>query len=203
MSQEYSERTEKLRKHFAEIVGDIPTTVNDISRGYPEQLKKIKEQLAVIAGSNYFLTPAIVKTVRTRKVEVYFAYNVSRQKKILRPYLKLVTDFDSGVILEFKNAYYSEFADDKKYPLNSTFNAEVPVARSIKEQMALLENLRALYMKVRKFSFDNDLSADNKQILRDYAECLSKTVPTDLLNFCKDTEPEFFNWVKTSVYTSR
>lgn len=203
MVQESSERLKKLRKHFAEVVGDIPTTADDISRGYPEQLKKIKEWLAAIAGNNYFLTPAIVKTVRMHKVEVYFAYNVSRQKKILRPYLRLVTDFDSGVILEFKNAYYSEFADDKKYPLNSTFNAEVPVARSIKEQTALLENLRALYMKVREFSFDNDLSADNKQTLRNYAECLSKTVPTDLLNFCKDTEPEFFNWVKTGVYSSR
>lgn len=203
MAQEYSEITGKLRKHFAEIVSDIPTTVNDISHGYPEQLKKIKERLAAVAGSNYFLTPAIVKTMRTHKVEIYFAYNVSRQKKILRPYLRLVTDFDSGVILEFKNAYYSEFADDKKYPLNLTFNAEVPVARSIKEQMVLLENLRVLYMKVREFSFDNDLSADNKQILRDYAECLSKTVPTDLLNFCKDTEPEFFNWIKTGICLSR
>ncbi len=195
MVQEYPESTKKLRKHFAEIVADIPTNVNDISHEYPEQLKKIKEHFAAIAGNNYFLTPAIVKTAGERKAEVYFAYNISRQKKIIRPYMKLITDFDSGIILEFQNAYYSDFADAKKYPLNATFDAKVPVAKSAKEQMEFLENLRALYIKVRAFSFNKDLSTNDKQILRDYVECLSKTVPTELLAFCRDNEPEFFNWM--------
>ena len=50
MAQEYPERTKKLREHFAEIVADIPTTVNDISHEYPEQLKKIKELLSIMLG---------------------------------------------------------------------------------------------------------------------------------------------------------
>ena len=203
MGQEYPESTKKLRKHFAEIVDDIPTTVNDIPREYPEQLRKIKKCFAEIAGNNYFLTPAVVKTVRGRKVEVYFAYNISRQKKILRPYLKLVTDFNNGIILEFKNAYYSDFAYAKKYPLTAEFDANVPVAKSAKEQSTLLNELQGLYAKIRVFAFAETLSDEEKQTLKDYAECLSKTVPTDLLNFCKDTEPEFFNWITNGVYPPR
>lgn len=203
MAQEYLARTKELRENFAKIAGSIPTTVEDISHEYPEQLKKVREQFTAILGGNYFLTSAIVKTAHERKVEVYFAYNISQQKKILRPYLKLVTDFNNGLILEFKNAYYSEFADTKKYPLNTEFNANVPVARTAKEQMELLNSLQALYVKVREFAFDKDLSNENRRILADYADCLSKTVPTDLLNFCKDTEPEFFDWITISLHPSR
>ena len=203
MAQEYPERTKKLREHFAEIVADIPTTVNDISHEYPEQLKKIKEHFAAIASNNYFLTPAIVKMTGERKSEVYFAYNISKQKKIIRPYMKLITDFDSGIILEFRNAYYSDFADAKKYPLNATFDAKVPVAKSAKEQMALLNELQELYSKVRVISFTETLSDEDKQTLADYDACLSKTVPVELLAFCKDTEPEFFNWVRTGFYSFR
>lgn len=203
MAQEYPERTKKLREQFAKIAVGIPKTVDEISQEYPEQLKKIKEQFASIGFGNYSLAPAITKVVNGHKVEVYFAYNISRQKKILRPYLKLVTDFDKGLILEFKNAYYSEFADAKKYPLNAEFDAKVPVAKSAKEQMELLKNLQALYTQVRAFAFSEDVSTENKKILVDYNKCLSNTVPIDLLQFCKDTEPEFFSWITTNICSSR
>ena len=165
-----------------------------MAQEYSEQLKKIKGQFATIAGGNFSLTPAIVKTKHGRKVEVYFAYSISK-KKILRPYLKLVTDFNSGIILEFKNAYYDDFADAKKYPLNAEFDAAVPVAHSAKEQMELLKNLQALYGRVREFAFEENLSAEENRTLNDYADCLAKTLPIDLLNFCKDSESEFFNWL--------
>lgn len=167
-----------------------------MTREYTEILKKIRVQFTAITGDNYSLTPAIVKTANGRKCEVYFAYKVSRDKKILRPYLKLVMDFETGLVLEFKNAYYSDFADAKKYPLNAEFNATVPVAKSAKEQMELLKNLQALYVKIRELAFARNLSSAEKNFLTDYAECLAKTVPTDLLNFCKDTEPEFFDWLR-------
>ena len=115
----------------------------------------------------------------------------------------MVTDFDSGVILEFKNAYYSEFADAKKYPLNAEFDAKVPVAKSAKEQMALLNELQELYVKVRVISFTETLSDEDKQTLADYDASLSNTIPAELLAFCKDTELEFFNWVRTGVCSSR
>lgn len=170
-----------------------------MAQSYFELLKKIKTQFATITSINYSLTPAIVKKVRDHKCEIYFAYNVTRTKKILRPYLKLATDFNSGQFLEFKNAYYSEFADDKKYPLNTEFDAQVPTATSVKEQRELLKNLQSLYEKVREFAFEKNLSDEQKKTLADYSETLSKTVPTDLLNFCKDTEPEYFAWIDENI----
>lgn len=166
---------------------------------YTELLKRIKTQFATIAGTNFSFTPAIVKLAHGRKCEVYFAYGISSKEKILRPYIRLVTDFENGLFLEFKNAYYSDFADDKKYPLNMEFNAKVPVAKSVKEQQALIKNLQTLYTKVRTFAFSKDLSTEDKNTLANYTECLSKTIPADLLNFCKNTEPEFFRWLSSSL----
>ena len=170
-----------------------------MAKEYSELLKKIKFQFASITSINYSLTPAIVQKVRDNKCEVYFAYNVTREKKILRPYMKLATDFNSGQFLEFKNAYYSEFADDKKYPLNIKFDAKVPTATSVKEQMELVKNLQSLYEKVREFAFEENLSDEQKKILADYCKVLSETVPADLLNFCKDTEPDYFTWIKSNI----
>ena len=169
-----------------------------MEKKYPELLNKIKSQFSMIVGMNYSLTPTIVKKVADKKCEVFFAYIVTREKKILRPYLKLVTDFNTGQFLEFKNAYYSEFADSEKYPLNTEFDAKIPTAETAKEQMNLIKNLQLLYEKVREFAFEKNLSDEQKNILEDYLKCLSKTIPTDLLNFCKNTEPEFFNWIEVS-----
>lgn len=170
-----------------------------MAKEYPELLKKIKFQFASITSSNYFFTPAIVQKMHDNKCEVYFAYDVTREKKILRPYLKLVTDFNTGKFLEFQNAYYSEFADEKKYPLNMKFDAKVPTAKTVKEHMELVKNLQSLYEKVRVFAFEENLSDEQKKILTDYFKVLYKTLPADLLNFCKDTEPNFFNWIKSNI----
>ena len=166
---------------------------------FSDILKKIKAQFVTITGDNYFFTPPIIKVVNNRKFEIFFAYKISMKQKILRPYLKLATDFNGGFIVEFKNAYYSEFADNKKYPLNLEFNASVPVAKSVKEQTDLLKKLNLLYEKVRQFAFAGNLSNDERNILADYSKILTATVPVDLLNFCRDTEPDFFNWIRRNI----
>lgn len=170
-----------------------------MAQNYQELLKKLKIQFTAITGSNYSFTPAIVELNQNRKCEVYFAYNISPKKKILRPYFKLVTDYKTGIILEFKNAYYSEFADSKKYPLTSEFDAKVPLATSAKEQIELIKNLQTLYEKVRVIAFEKNLSAENKTVLSEYANALSQTIPEDLLNFCKNTEPQFFEWIAKNI----
>lgn len=195
MPKEYSDRLKNLRSQFkADSVNKSSLTVPE----YPEQLQKVKAKFTALVGGNFAFTPAIVKMVNGRKCEVYFAYASVARKNFLRPYLKLVTDFNGGTILEFKNAYYDDFADSKKYPLNTEFNATVPVSKTAKEQINRLKNLQTLYIQVREFAFDVNLSAADKRILNQYATCLSETVPVDLLNFCKDTEPEFFTWLNSN-----
>lgn len=203
MVRKNSPQPNKIQTRFDTLIGDKdfsnPENVLDAGQEYAEQLKKIKARFTAITGGNYSFTPAILKNVRDRKVEIYFAYSVSANRKILRPYLKIVTDFAGGLILEFKNAYYSDFVDGAKYPLNAEFDAKVPVAQSVKEQMAFLKELQELYAKVRSFAFADNLSAEDKKILAAYGECLSKTVPAELLSFCRVAEPEFFDWAEKTL----
>ena len=192
MPKEYSERLKKFKAQFNAVNVDKNSLT---APEYPEQLKAVKSKFTALVGNNFSFTPAIVKMANGRKCEIYFAYSGVGNKKILRPYLKLVTDLNGGTILEFKNAYYDDFANGEKYPLGAKFDATVPISLTAKEQMERLKTLQTLYIKVRDFAFAENLSAANKQLLNQYAACLAETVPADLLNFCKDTEPEFFAWL--------
>ena len=191
MAKEYSNRLKNFKAHF---------TANNVDKNsltppqYSEQFKAIKAKFTALVGYNFSFTPAVVKIVNGHKCEVYFAYR-GIGKKILRPYLKLVTDFNGGTILEFKNAYYDDFANTEKYPLGTEFDATVPTARTAKEQMEQLKTLQRLYAQVRDFAFAENLPDTNKRLLNQYAACLAETVPADLLNFCKETEPKFFAWL--------
>ena len=196
MPKEYSDRLKNFNAQFnVDHVDKSSITAPE----YSEQLKVVKAKFTAFVNGNFSFTPAIVKILNGHKCEVYFAYRGIGSKKILRPYLKLVKDFNSVTILEFKNAYYDDFADCKKYPLDTEFNATVPISRTVKEQMERLKTLQMLYTKVREFSFEDNLSNADKRILNQYAVCLSETVPVDLLNFCKDTESEFFTWIDTNL----
>ena len=193
MSKEYSDRLNNFKAQFrADNVDKNSLTAPE----YADQLKAVKAKFNALVGSNFSFTPAIVKMVHGRKCEVYFAYKRDIvRKKIPRPYLKLVTDFNGGMILEFKNAYYDDFADSEKYPLETEFKATVPVSRTTKEQLDRLNTLQMLYTKFRDLAFEENLSDSEKRLLSQYAECLSETVPVELLSFCKDTESEFFTWL--------
>ena len=166
--KEFSERLKKFKAKFPAGESD---NMSIVAPEYSEQLKRIKAKFAALVGGN-------------------FAF-----KKILRPYMRLITDFNSGLILEFKNACYDDFADSEKYPLGTEFDAAIPVSRTAVEQMERVKNLQLLYTKVRGFSFAENLSDAEKKTLSRYVACLSDTVPVDLLNFCKETEPKFFAWI--------
>lgn len=163
---------------------------------YTDILKRVHSQTAALIGRNFSLTPAVIEIVNGRKYEIYFAYNAAQREGISRPYLKFVTDYKTGLLLEFKNAYYSDFADSKKYPLDKKFSAKVPAATTVKEQGELLKNLKELYEKVRAFAFAEEISDAERDILNRYAKILAATVPAELLDFCKYTAPEFFRWIE-------
>ncbi len=167
---------------------------------YNNILKKIRAQLEALVGRNFSLTPAVIEIVNNRKVEVYFAYSAKSHEGILRPYLKLVTDYETGVLLEFKNAYYSDFVDSKKYPLGKKLSTKVPVAKTVKEQGELLKNLQTLYEEIRPVVFIRNISSEDRNNLENYAKVLADTIPPELLDFCKAAEPQFFDWIESKTH---
>lgn len=162
---------------------------------YKDILGKVKNQITAILGKGYSFTPAIIKEKDGHKCEVYFVYHISENGGISRPYIRLVTDCDTGVILEYKNAYYHEFADANKFPLGSVMNADVPAAQKACEQLELLDKQRALYEYVREFAYSENISDEEQKILREYRKCLFDMVPIELMDFCLYTENAFFFWM--------
>lgn len=187
----YSEILKNSRKALSAIENDA------FALDYATALKKTIKQFSALTGTNYSLTPAIPTIIQEQKYEIYFAYRISRDKKIIRPYLKLVADYRTGDIVEYKNAAYTDFVDSEKYPREKILDASVPIAKTAREQMILLKNLQAIYEKIRPFAFKKELLSKEQDILEGYVKILKKTIPDDLLNFCVDTEPQFFEWLQS------
>lgn len=162
---------------------------------YQDIILKVRKQIALMAGGSYFLTPAVVKVSNGHKCEVYFVYHIPASGKMIRPHMRVVSDFETGTVLEFRNAFYSEFADAEKYPLGSPMNPQVPVAKSAGEQKELIGKLQSSYEKVRQIAFSEDISQDAIKELEEYRKCLADALPTELLAFCEQTEPSFFEWM--------
>ena len=153
----------------------------------------------MIAGGNCFLTPAIVKMSNGHKCEVYFGYNIRANGKMARPHMRVVSDYETGTLLEFQNAFYSEFADTEKYPLDRWMDPQVPVAKSAREQKELMEKLQMSYEKIRPAAFSEDISEDTVRELKEYRKCLADVLPAGLLAFCEQTEADFFKWMNRII----
>lgn len=194
MSQKnYSEVMNIIKSEFSTISNDTFT------KDYSAILEKTVTQFSVLAGNNYSFTPAIPKIIQGRKYEIYFAYLITQDRKILRPHFKVAADYTTGEIVEFQNSIYSDFVDSEKYPREKKFNAKVPVAKTAREQMILLKNLQSKYEKVRVFAFKEELSSEEKNFLKDYVKAIEETIPNELINFCIETEPFFFDWIKSKT----
>lgn len=167
---------------------------------YKDLLKKVKRQMTEITGNGYSLTPAFVKEENGHKCEVYFAYNLSGKGDITRPYIRLVTDYGTGIILEYRNAHYCEFANADKFPLDGKMSPKVPIAKSAAEQAELLNKLLSLYESVREFALSEDISDEERKTLAEYRQCLYDTIPAELMAFCVDAEKDFFEWIDKSIF---
>ena len=194
-------------KNYSEVLKNSKIAFSAMENGtfaleYVAALKKTAKQFSALAGNNYSFTPAIPAIIQGRKYEIYFAYRIGRDKKILRPYLKVVADYITGNIVEYRNAAYSDFADSVKYPLEKIFDASVPLAETAHEQMALLKKLQMKYEKVREFAFKKDLLNEELDILACYVKALKETIPNGLLKFCVDTEPQFFEWLQSVTFVN-
>ncbi len=166
---------------------------------YRDKLINVKKQIVAITGSGCSLTPAIIQMVNGHKCEVYFGYNRLEKGKMGRPYLRVAADYETGRILHFQNAYYSEFSDKEKYPLDKEMSLDVPVAKSVKEQGELLKRLERLYEKISAIAFSEFVLEENVKALKEYQKCLEDTVPPDLMAFMIDTETDFFQWMHQIV----
>lgn len=157
--------------------------------------KELREKLAMLTGGNYVFGPFIPCQIKGQPCERIFLYSGAGRSKN-RPYLSVLINSQNGAVLEFRNAYVGDFADGEKYPLGGAMDYSVPTAKTAVEQGELLKKLNGLYAEVREFAFTNELDERQGSVLREYADCLKNTVPASLLAFCRDAEPQFYDWLE-------
>lgn len=113
-----------------------------------------------------------------------------------RPYASVLVEPETGMLLEYCNAYISDFADSLNCSMSQKIDYSVPYAKTAAEQGALVARVEELYETVRKLAWKEELTENEKNAVREYWDCFQKAVPKDLLVFYKALAAEFWEWIE-------
>ena len=162
-------------------------------------IKKIlRKKVSNATGASFVYSPMIPCLIDGHICERVFLYSAGSGKRS-RPYITALISSESGILLEYKNSYGSEFADAEKYPLDAEMDYSVPTAKTVEEQAELVNKLESYTEKIREIAFKDNLSSDERRTISEYSECLRKTMPNELLSFIMDIEKPFFKWIDDNV----
>lgn len=113
-----------------------------------------------------------------------------------RPYASVLIESETGTLLEYRNAYISDFADSQNCPMSMKIDFSVPYAKTAAEQGALVARVEELYETVRELAWKEELTEDEIKAVREYWDCFQKAVPKDLLVFYKALAADFWKWIE-------
>lgn len=137
-------------------------------------------------------------------LDAAFLYDMGNFTTVrMRPFASVLVEPRTGTLLEYRNAYVSDFADTEKYPLSLKIDYAVPSARTAAQQLALTARAGELYQAVRELAWRGGLTDEEIETAREYAGCFAKAVPNDLVVFYEALAPEFFSWLDSLVVTDK
>lgn len=164
---------------------------------YNEILPDIRSKVTQICGGNFGISFPFVDLVDGIRVEKVFIYPVSNEKMRTRPFAAVTFSMEDGMILKYENAYLYDFADTEKYPFDKKISYEIPDGskKTVKEHQLELSIIFKLYEAIRNFAFNEELSAEQAEILTKYYVIFEKTVPSSNIPFYEALSEKFMKWV--------
>lgn len=109
-----------------------------------------------------------------------------------RPFASVLLDSASGTLLEYRNAYISDFIESEEYPMTRKLDYSLPEGRSAKEQGALIHGLQEDYPQLKAAVFKASWSDSERALLASYKERFYQAVPGALVPFYTALSYEFF-----------
>lgn len=162
--------------------------MKDIKKFYKNYGESVLKTVNGVVG---YLIPCIENE---KIVERTFIRSANPLNK-MRPFAWLELDSETGTLMFYKHCMHEDFVDTEKYPPNSIISNRFTSERSTKEQLECEKALWDLYSSLREFVFNNDLTEDQKVILKEFKEQWNKTVLCDLKTYYEALSPEFFEWI--------
>ena len=166
---------------------------------YQEIIPEIKKKLAYCFDDSVCLSyavPDIENAIRTDKV---FLYQSTLNTVRSRPFAMLSTAADDGRIICFLDSRYQDFMDTGAYPFQKKLNYSLPEAESMKDFQMEQRMIRKMYEGVRSFAFQQELNAEQKELLSKYSFLFEHAVPKDLLPFYHGLNPRFYEWMHAQL----
>lgn len=156
------------------------------------ELKNALEKLTGVKAAMSFFVPVMRNG---HKCETAFLYGSETRLEKNRPFAAVTVDYKTGALLEYRNAFISDFADTEKYPMDLLIDYSVPFDRTVSEHCEMVKKLEDLYAKVRAIAFNDVLSGEEKALTAGYYDTLVKMTPKALMPFYEALSPEFFQWL--------
>lgn len=162
----------------------------------PSRERDVITAIQTAAGMNFAMSFLVPVKKGELILNAAFLYPTGSFSPIrTRPFASILLEPQSGAMLEYRNAYISDFADSEHYPMTMKLDYSVP-ARTAAEQRALLEKLDGLYPSVRKLPWKDDWADGERAAAAEYRQSFFKAVPETLLPFYKALSPEFYAWLR-------
>lgn len=164
---------------------------------YTQILPDIRSKVTQICGTNFGISFPFVDLINGVKVEKVFIYPVSQTEMRTRPFGVITTSIEDGVILKYENAYLFDFVDTEKYPFNKKISYAIPDGskKTVKEHQLEINIIFKLYEAIRNFAFEEELTAEQTEILAKYYVIFEKTVPSSNMPFYEALSENYMKWV--------
>lgn len=168
---------------------------------YVQILPEIRNIITQICGANFGISFPIVDLINGVKVEKMFIYPVYPTEMRTRPFAVVTTSMEDGAILRFENAYLVDFLDTEKYPFDKKISYAIPDGskKTVKEHQLEINIIFKLYEAIRNFAFNEELTAEQTEILTKYYVIFEKTVPSSNMPFYEALSEKYMKWVINHV----
>lgn len=163
-------------------------------KAYSSIFPTVKEMSASLFGDAVSLSYPIPDITHAIRVERYFLYPAGNTLTRSRPFGTVTVEMETGRLLSFQDCRIQDFMDPEKYPFDQKISYELPRKIGIRQLKTEQSLINKLYESVRCFAFEENLTEEQKELLRKYWALFLSSVPTSLLPYYQKLGKNFYRW---------
>lgn len=166
---------------------------------YATVFPEVKKAVSYLLGDQVSLSYPMPDVTHGVWVERFFLYPMGTSINRTRPFGLLTVSMENGQILSYQDCRINDFMDTQKYPFSKNICYALPRKVGVKQFKVEQSLINKLYESVREFSFKDELTTEQKEVLRKYLALLLQSVPAALHPYYQKMGKNFYRWGYTHV----
>lgn len=168
-------------------------------------MKKLEEMMIAMVRDNYLAAAnieldafsyPIPRQSGTKMTECFFLYSNQPVTRKARPYAWCVVDSKTGCLMQYNRCECCDFAAGLNIPIEQQIDYSAPAQCDYKELRDRQREFAALYAKLREFAFSDEISDEQRKMLRQYKSLHEQLINPKLTSFYMELSPDFYKWME-------